>query len=90
MARRTIVSDFQTALESIDKLLAKYSHKEDEWSRKSVGYHVSHAVEHGQKIIYAHRDAPPNNFNFEDLQSLACRALMALTMFLEESKKELE
>lgn len=87
MASRTTINDFQPALESIDKLLEKYEPKhQGAWLKQPISTHISHAVEHGKTLLLAMREIPIENFNFEDLQSLACRALMALTLAIEEGK----
>lgn len=89
---RTTINDFQPALESIDKLLAKYDEKkESAWLKQSPFEHLQHVLGHLDSLMQSLRAVPTTPYNFEDFQSLACRALMALTLQLElESSKKAE
>lgn len=82
MARRTTVNDFQNALETVDKLCEKYSHKDvgsqPKWETQSSLTHLQHAKGHIDTLILALREIPIQSLDYEDFASAVFRTLAAL------------
>jgi len=90
---RTCAADFYLALKAVDDLLAKYSAiKQDatgaKWRTQSVIEHLQHCYVHAIDSLEFVDPAKENYYEpdgqEEDLASTACRALMALQLYLEQ------
>ena len=83
---RTTIVAFKDALKAVDDLLAKYSAiKQDatgaKWRAQDVHTHLAHGTKHGWAAMeFVEGEAGCE----EDLASTACRALMALQLYLEQ------
>lgn len=85
---RSCVRNFADALDVVDDLLAKYAAiKQDatgaKWRTQSPRDHLAHAYGHVRASI-RFIDGRAEDDCEEDLASTACRALMALQLYLEQ------
>ena len=94
-SHRSSVLDFLDALGAVDDLLAKYSAiKQDatgaKWRAQSVIEHLQHCYVHAIDSLEFVDPAKENYYEpdgqEEDLASTACRALMALQLYLEQKQ----
>ena len=92
---RTTIVAFKDALKAVDDLLAKYSAiKQDatgaKWRTQSVIEHLQHCYVHAIDSLEFVDPAKENYYEpdgqEEDLASTACRALMALQLYLEQKQ----
>lgn len=89
MEERTCLAAFKDALKTVDDLLAKYSAiKQDatgaKWRTQPPQIHLEHCEVHASDAAEFIRAIPETAGCEEDLASTACRALMALQLWLEQ------